>query len=479
MIKTQFLVILLIAFIGFSCQSDQNIVSIRNIDYDVVIVGGGFSGLTAAYQLRGKNILVLEKEKAIGGRCMSGNWNGFHYPKGTEYIGKPESLMKKIFKRLAVKAEQIPAPTDGVAYNGNFYFSEELLDYLNAEEQKQYNELKQKLELLANNDIEDVIFEEQEYLKEYKKLDQQSVRKWLDKEGYASLIQKFIDIENRGLFGTDNANYSMLFNIPEMAFNLPLVDSIDESDVYSFNQGMFSVVEAFAQQIGNNIITSASVNGVKVNRDKSVDITYLKDGNSHTVTAKTVVMATPAPVTEYIVKNHLSSEVKNTLKNLQYSKYVTINFFTKKRLLHETWSVSCIDEGQVVTLYDVIRPQVSDDYRGKSILSVYMAPENTYDKNFAKQSDQKLLTNAYQTLNKYYPGFENEVVDYDITRFEYAFPVFAPNYSSNVEILTSDKSLRGPIFLAGDYMVYATVDGAFISGDNAAKLVLGYLKQQQ
>lgn len=469
-----FLAVLLLSFelcMAFNNQNKQ----IQN--FDVVIVGGGFSGLTAAHYLKNKKILVLEKEKVAGGRCISGKWNGFHYPKGTEYIGAPEQPLKGLLKKLKIKAKQIPAPTDGIAYNGKFYLGNELLNFLDYNEKAQYYKLEKTLKELADDDIEDVVFEDQEELNEYTKLDKISVKDWLNQQNYSPLIQKFVDVENRGLFGTNNANYSMLFNIPEMAFDLPLPSSIFKSEVYSFDQGMYSIINAMTTELKDKLISEATVTNVTVNNDKSVEVSYLKHGQTHKVRTKTVIMATPAPISAAILKNEISTKVSETLIGLKYSKYATINFFTKKRLLHETWSVSCIDEGSVVTLYDAIRPQVNANYNGKSILSVYMAPKDAYDQTFTKQSDEELLKEAYHTLNKYYPEFENEILGYDINRFEYAFPIFAPAYAKKLEVLLNDESVNGPIYLAGDYMVYATVDGAIISAKNAAKQVQKYLRK--
>jgi flavin-dependent dehydrogenase len=46
-------------------------------DYDVVIVGGGISGMTAAYELRKQNpsirLVVLEAGDRVGGRAWSVN----------------------------------------------------------------------------------------------------------------------------------------------------------------------------------------------------------------------------------------------------------------------------------------------------------------------------------------------------------------------------------------------------------------------
>lgn len=473
----------LFSIVIFSCKensaelNDDNV----NIDstYDVVIVGGGFSGLTAAYLLNTKKILVLEKENLAGGRCISGKWNGFHYPKGTEYIGEPDEEMQKFFNELGIITEKIPAPTDGNAMNGKFYFSQNLLGFLTSEEQEQYYDLKEKLIALSDQGIEDAIFNEQEMIQNYKNLDLVSVKDWYTGNGISPTIQKYVNVENRGLFGTDNSNFSMLFNIPEMAFNLPDPESINQSEVFSFNNGMHSIVEKLTKILGEKVVTGAYVDYIEVQEDKSVSVSYVKDGKRTKIAAKTIIITTPAPVTDKIVNNYFSDDVRAALASIKYSQYATINFFTNKRFLKEAWSVACIDEGQVVTLYDVIKPQVSDNYNGKSILSVYMAPENAFDNGFIQQTDERLIQNAYNTLNKYYPDFEINVIDYDIQRFMYAFPIFGPNYGEKIEILRKDKSVNGPIFLAGDYMVYATFDGAIISARNAVKKVSQYLENDK
>ena len=49
--------------------------------YDAVIVGGGVSGLAAAWDLRDRDVLVLESSERVGGRIRSeprdGVWLNF------------------------------------------------------------------------------------------------------------------------------------------------------------------------------------------------------------------------------------------------------------------------------------------------------------------------------------------------------------------------------------------------------------------
>jgi len=78
---------------------------------DAVIVGGGASGLAAAWLLKDYRIRVLEAESVAGGRTIGGQWRGFHYAKGTEYIGEPEGALAAWIDDLGLKALAIPPPT--------------------------------------------------------------------------------------------------------------------------------------------------------------------------------------------------------------------------------------------------------------------------------------------------------------------------------------------------------------------------------
>ncbi len=62
--------------------------------YDVIIIGGGISGLTVAYKLARRNprmrILLLEREYETGGVSKSENWDGIEYAIGAAYMINPE-----------------------------------------------------------------------------------------------------------------------------------------------------------------------------------------------------------------------------------------------------------------------------------------------------------------------------------------------------------------------------------------------------
>ena len=56
---------------------------------DVLIVGGGVSGLSTAYQLRKYKPIVLEQARRFGGNAKGQSWNGIDYGIGSAYIDMP------------------------------------------------------------------------------------------------------------------------------------------------------------------------------------------------------------------------------------------------------------------------------------------------------------------------------------------------------------------------------------------------------
>ena len=77
--------------------------TIKKTIYDVIIIGSGIAGLSAARYLhdKGQSVLVLDKGRRIGGRCATKRIEGFTFNHGAQFLTTKEAH----FTKLAQEAE--------------------------------------------------------------------------------------------------------------------------------------------------------------------------------------------------------------------------------------------------------------------------------------------------------------------------------------------------------------------------------------
>ncbi|MBF0170920.1 MAG: FAD-dependent oxidoreductase [Nitrospinae bacterium] len=223
--------------------------SVDGGEYDLVVIGGGIAGLTAAWRNRGGDVLLLEKETTAGGRTIAGSWNGYRYPKGTEYLGLPEGKTAELLNQLGLWPTQVAAPTIAAVNGSSLYygFAGAKRMFEEAGALASYQKIEAAFHRLLTRELQEEDLDIPAFDANLSPYDDMTVAQWLDRQGAHPLVKQFIDVENRGLFGASNSDLSMLYDIPEMGWNLVDFEGSPaegESGSYSFPGGMVEVIEA-------------------------------------------------------------------------------------------------------------------------------------------------------------------------------------------------------------------------------------------
>jgi NAD(P)-binding Rossmann-like domain len=86
--------------------------------HDVVIAGGGVSGLTAAYHLQHRDVLLLEKEPHWGGNAYAMEYEGSTYATGSAFIWSDSDAFS-FAREIGLEMLPVDCP-DGSIINGEF-----------------------------------------------------------------------------------------------------------------------------------------------------------------------------------------------------------------------------------------------------------------------------------------------------------------------------------------------------------------------
>jgi len=80
--------------------------SLGSAKADVVILGAGLAGMTAAYHLRDRDIVVLESRDRVGGRTLSGDHGPYWYNLGAQFVWDKRTIELCRALRLEVMAAE-------------------------------------------------------------------------------------------------------------------------------------------------------------------------------------------------------------------------------------------------------------------------------------------------------------------------------------------------------------------------------------
>ncbi|MDM8010910.1 MAG: FAD-dependent oxidoreductase [Parasphingorhabdus sp.] len=178
---------------------------------DVVICGGGLSGMTAAWRLAqaGKCVAVLEASDRLGGRTFTRRASdGAAFDLGAQYVGPSQTRVLKLAAELGIAVFKGYGPGDGLLdYQGKRFRLPDGAFALDEADLEEFGRVTAAINALAAQ----VPLDAPQKAPEAKAWDAMTMRTWIGENVRAPLVAAFVELAVTALLGASPDEISVLF----------------------------------------------------------------------------------------------------------------------------------------------------------------------------------------------------------------------------------------------------------------------------
>jgi protoporphyrinogen oxidase len=391
--------------------------------HDVVIVGGGVSGLAAAYRLQHRDFLLLEKEPHWGGNAYAMEYEGTTYATGSAFLAKDE-FAYAFAREIGLELLPVNSPDASIIHGklvpdtwgeglGKLPYSPSIRESFK----------KFKKEMLAI-DVD----------KRSRELYNKPFSDFL--KGYPAELKQWWDTfgpSNWGATSEETAAGLAIDNLQEMAAESRA------DDRYTWPGGLGAITKKLAEilqpKYKDRMHTGATTVAV-VSEKEEVQVTYMLGGELKTVAAKAAIMATPKFITRRIVDG-LPDKQSEAMHQIRYIPYPVVNLIFDKPVFNHGYDTWC--PGNTFTDFVVADwvIQKKPGYQQKfNIISCYtpMSEENRgYLLN--EIGARKIAANVLADFQKLMPGLNVDPVEVHIYRRGHPLYMSTPGLYTQVQPL--------------------------------------------
>jgi protoporphyrinogen oxidase len=425
--------------------------------HDIVIVGGGVSGMAAAYWLQGHDFLLLEKEPHWGGNAYAMDYQGSLYCTGSAFLYKDDYAYG-----FANEIGLNPLPinsSDGTIFNGEFTPDTwgDGLDKLPYPAAVRESFKRFKKEILAID-----------LKKREKEMYGTALSELL--KGYPDELRQWWDAYGASNYGAATGDAAAGVAVLEMQ---ELARESGADDRYTWPGGLGAITKKLleilqlkhADRLRASATTVAVVPGAR-----GVEVTYVGGPELKTVAAKAVIMATPKFITRRIVEG-LPEKQSAAMHQIRYAPIAVVNLIFDKPVFNKGYDTWCPGNTftDIVPADWVVRNQPG--YRQKNNIITCYTPMKEEDRGYllTEVSTRKIAANVLKGFQTLLPGLNVDPIEVHIYRRGHPMYMSTPRLFTEVQPLARQPMDR--VFFANTDSEgpESTLDQAITSAQRAVK----------
>ena len=473
----------------------------ETIELDVLIIGGGISGLSAAYYLTQNNFhnfKIIELESKVGGNSRNGENLLTPYPLGAHYLPLPNIDDKDLITFLEHKQIIIGFDESGIPEIDQQYlsFSKQERLFIHNKWQdyilpKQGIDKKDEDEIIRfcnfTNMLQDEMDKDGRYYfdipisnsskeTKYKNLDLISMSKWLEDNNYfSSYLLEHIDYCCRDDYGLGISEVSAYAGLCYFSSRKSKHWTKYENSVITSASGNGQLVNLLKEGLENNIISNSIVYNLELTDEGVRSMIFNEiENKSYQYISKRVIVTTPQFITSRLIPER---------------KKMTKSFF------YNPWIVATIilDRNGSINPNELAWDNVI--YGGKGLGYIYAQHQRlertqediviTYYYTLKGVSQERRRKFVYEKSKAYW---ENEIIsDLEAAHFEIRKDIKEieiciwghgmisprPGFIFSKELKDAREPIQDKVFFAhSDLSGISIFEEAFYQGVNAAKEII-------
>lgn len=436
--------------------------------HDVVIIGGGIGGLSAAWRLREHDVVLLEAADRFGGRMHSLPRGDYWLNFGAHLFGDDASPAGALAKELGLDARPIPGDRMGLAFKGKILAGGRSETYplrlpLSISGRLSFVKMGLRLRsgVLRLLDRQKPVPGESPEARRLRQLGFDNERTLAN---YVGQLHPDIDLILRTITERTSA-------APEaMAAGYGLTSFGQVWSKHSFGRNLFGgsarVPHAIAAALGDKAMLSAPVQSV-VQHPDYVEVTYRRNGKEHRLTARHAIVATQADVARAIISD-LPAETASALAAVRYGPFLSAAVLTGEdgpMPWDSNYAIATPGLSFGVFFNQASTLRTGPRQPGGSLM-LFRGAEGAA--RLMELTDSEIESRFLADLERLYPESRGIVHEIAVQRWPQGAPYSFPGRAALQPALTRPL---GRVHLAGDYLEFPCMDAAIATANEAARRI--------
>jgi protoporphyrinogen oxidase len=430
------------------------------------VIGGGFTGLTAAYEMakRGVAVTVLEADPEVGGLAGTFDVNGERLEKFYHHWFTNDRHVNELVEALGATGDVLYRPTrTGMYYANNFFKLSTPQDLLRFTPLPFVDRVRLGLLALRARRVNN-----------WRELEDLTAEEWLRSLGGEKVYRVVWEPLLNGKFGADVApEISAVWFWNKLKLRGGSRGKGGAEFLAYYKGGFAALADRVADAVramGGEIRLNTPATGLVVENGRVTGV----ETPSGVVEADAVLATQPLPLVADMLAPHVSREYDASLRRIRYLANVCL-VLELDRSLSETYWLNVNDPGfPYVAVIEHTNFEPPETYGGRRI--VYLSKYLPESHPMFTMSDEELYRFSLPHLKRMFPQFDERwVLGHRVWKARFSQPIVEKRYS---QLIPDVKTPVEGLYLATMAQVYPEDRGtnyAIREGRAAGRLVGGAL----